>query len=168
MFAITAFSLALLSSSVVAQAAPPAPPLESGVCLDSTRAVPQVLQAPVSRAMQLVRIDQVVSTATMTPGEIIGFLYTTHDGTTWLAERTSDYLSPASAEAINKVLAATHLAGPKKNQFPPVTRYGVPTKAPLYFQVRIPPDAYQPLRIQVVPCVIWPATRQLPDPSMKF
>ncbi len=180
MFAITTFSLALLST-VVAQAPPPEgpppqtaqvvsaqPPLESGVCLDSPRAVPQVLKSPVSRAAQIVRIDQVVSTATMTPGEIIGFLYTTHDGSTWLGERTAHYMSPADATAINQVLAATHLAGPKKNEFPPQTLYGVPTKYPQYFQVRIPADGYGPLRIQLVPCVIWPATRPLPDPSMAF
>ena len=43
---------------------------------------------PVSRAMQLVGIDAVVSTATMTANQTIGFLYTTGDGGTWLGERT--------------------------------------------------------------------------------
>jgi hypothetical protein len=171
MFAITTFLSAVLAI-VVAQAPPPAAPmpagqpLESGPCLDSTRSAPRVLQAPVSRAMQIVRIDQVVSTATMTAGEILGFLYTTQDGDTWLGQRTPDYLSPADAKAINLVLASTHLPNENVKEFPPQTRYGVPTKYPQFFQVRIPPDAYAPLSIQIVPCVAWPATRPLPDPSM--
>ncbi len=130
MFAITTFLLASLGSAV-AQAppqAPPAPPpaaqtaqpLESGVCLDSARAVPQVLEAPVSRSMQITRIDQVVSTATMTPGEVIGFLYTTQDGMTWLGERTAKYQSAANASAINQVLEATHTGSTGKHgDFPP-------------------------------------------------
>ncbi|MBV8117278.1 MAG: hypothetical protein JOZ01_04830, partial [Candidatus Eremiobacteraeota bacterium] len=47
-------------------------PLEAGPCLDSPRPVPRVLQPPVARAMQIVRIDRVVSTATLMPGETIG------------------------------------------------------------------------------------------------
>ena len=87
------------------------PPLENGACLDSIRAVPNVLQGPASRGMQIVRIDQVVSTATLLPGEVIGFLYTTQDGSTWLGQRTKDYQSAADATAINRVLAAAHVAG---------------------------------------------------------
>jgi hypothetical protein len=146
--------------------APMQPPLEDGPCLDSSRAVPKVIAAPVSRAMQIVRIDQVLSTATMTPGEVIGFLYTTQDGSTWLGERTADYMSPADATEINTVLAATHASAKNISQFPPQTRYGVATKYPQLEAVRIPPDAFGPLRIQLAPCVIWPATRPLPDPSM--
>jgi hypothetical protein len=141
-------------------------PLESGACLDSPRPVPKALEKPVSRAMQLVRIDAVVSTATMTPGEIIGFLYTTGDGGTWLGQRTPDYMSPADATAINTVLAATHVTGVANNEFPPQSRYGVPTKYPQIFRVHVPPDALAPLRIQIVPCVVWPTSRPLPDPSL--
>jgi hypothetical protein len=180
MFAITTFLLASLGSAV-AQAPPPqapppeapapqmAQPLESGVCLDSARAVPQVLKPPVSRSMQIVRIDQVVSIATMTPGEVIGFLYTTQDGTAWLGERTAPYMSSAHATEINRVLAATHVGNTGKHgEFPPQSLYGVPTKSPELFQVRVPADAYAALRIEMVPCVIWPSSRPLPDPSLTF
>lgn len=157
-------------ASTVAQAPPPAvaaqPPLEDGACLDSARAVPQVLQPPLSRAMQIVRIDQVVSTATMMPGAVIGFLYTTQNGTTWLGERSTEYTSPATATAINTVLAATHVATKNITSFPPQSRYGVATKYAQFFPVRIPPDAFGALRISLAPCVIWPPGRALPDPSM--
>jgi len=116
--------------------------------------------------MQIVRIDQVVSTATMIPGEIIGFLYTTQDGGTWLGQRSAQYQSAADATAINQVLAATHVAGYTVTGFPPTNVYGVPTKHPQIFRVNVPPDAYRPLRIALVPCVIWPSGRPLPDPSM--
>jgi len=141
------------------------PPLENGPCLDSLRPVPKVLMQPVSRGMQIVRIDQVVSTETMIPAEVIGFLYTLEDGSTWLGQRTSDYQSAADATAINRVLAATHVPGYNVTGFPPTTVYGVPTKHPQLFRVLVPPDAYGPLRIQLVPCVVWPSTRALPDPS---
>jgi hypothetical protein len=141
-------------------------PLETGACLDSIRAVPKVLQPPASRAMQVVRIDLVLSTATMMPGEIVGFLYTTSDGSTWLGQRTSDYQSAADATAINRVLSATHVPGYNVTGFPPTTVYGVPTKHPQVFRVQIPADAYQALRITLAPCVIWPAGRPLPDPSL--
>jgi hypothetical protein len=173
MLAIVTFLLAALGVTV-AQAPPggpppPAsmqPPLESGACLDSPRPVPKALMKPVSHAMQLVRIDEVVSTATMTPGEIIGFLYTTGDGGTWLGQRTADYMSPANATAINTVLASTHVPGVANNEFPPQSRYGVPTKYPQIFRVQIPPNAMAALRVELVPCVVWPSGRQLPDPSM--
>lgn len=158
--------------SVVAQMSPGAPPpaaqqpLENGSCLDSIRAVPKVLQQPVSRAMQIVRIDQVVSTATMTPGEIIGFLYTLQDGSTWLGDRTHDYQSAADATAINRVLAATHLPGSTVSDFPSTNVYGVPTKHPQLFRVQVPPNAFQPLEIALVACVVWPSGRPLPDPRM--
>jgi hypothetical protein len=145
---------------------PAQPPLESGYCLDSARPVPKVLVPPVSHAMQIVRIDQVVSTTTMLAGEIIGFLYTTADGTTWLAQRSGDYISPASATAINQVLASTRLPGENVKEFPPTSRYGVSTKEPRFFKVRVTPDALSGLRFQLVPCVVWPAGRALPDPSI--
>ena len=140
------------------------PPLENGACLDSIRAVPNVLQGPTSPGMQIVRIDQVVSTATMLPGEVIGFLYTTQDGSTWLGQRTKDYQSAADATAINRVLAAAHVAGYDVSEFPPTSLYGVPTKRPQLFRVQMPASEYATLRIALVPCVIWPSTRPLPDP----
>jgi hypothetical protein len=141
-------------------------PLQNGPCLDSLRPVPKVLQAPVSRGMQIVRIDQVLSTATMTPNEIIGFLYTLQDGSTWLGQRTKDYQSAADATAINRVLSATHVPGYTVTGFPPTTVYGVPTKHPQLFRVQLPPNALGPLQIEVAQCVIWPSDRTLPDPSM--
>ncbi len=116
--------------------------------------------------MQIVRIDEVVSTATMMPGAIVGFLYTTQNGTTWLGERSAEYTSPASATAINTVLAATHLATKNITSFPPQSRYGVATKYQQFFAVRIPPDAFAPLRVTLAPCVMWPPGRALPDPSL--
>jgi hypothetical protein len=174
MLALATFFLTALASTV-AQAPPPQappppaaaqPPLEDGPCLDSARAVPKVLTAPLSRAMQVVRIDQVVSTATMMPGEIVGFLYTTHDGSTWLGERSMRYTSPAGATAINQVLAATHVSTKNVTGFPPQTRYGYPTKYPQFFEVRIPPNAWPALRIQLAPCIEWPPGRPLPDPAL--
>jgi hypothetical protein len=143
-----------------------AQPLEDGPCLDSSRAVPRVVGPPVSRATQIVRIDQVLSTATMTPGEIIGFLYTTQDGSTWLGERSAAYSSPADATAINQVLSSTHEPNQNVNDFPPQSRYGVPTRLPQLFRVSIPPDAMRALRIALAPCVLWPPGRPLPDPMM--
>lgn len=139
--------------------------LNQGVCLDSPRAVPQVLQSPVIRAMQVVRIDKVVSTATMTSGEVIGFLYTTQNGATWLGQRTTEYLSPAQAAQINQVLAATHAPDTNVTEFPPKTRLGVATKFVQYFKVQIPLAALDPLRIRVDPCIAWPNGQSLPDPS---
>lgn len=157
-------------NDVVAQgpAAPPpvATALEEGPCLDSPRAVPRAIASPVSRGMQIVRIDQVVSTATMMPGQVIGFLYTTQDGSTWLGERSAQYMSPASATAINQVLSSTHLPAEGVKSFPPQSHYGVPTKLPQLFKVSIPQDSLGPLRIQFAPCVAWPPGRTLPDPMM--
>jgi hypothetical protein len=172
MFAIATFVLAALGVTVAQM--PPSgpvpplsqPPLESGSCLDSPRAVPRVLMKPVSRAMQLVGIDAVVSTATMTSNQTIGFLYTTGDGGQWLGERTGVYMSAANATSINAVLAATHVAGVAKNEFPPQSRYGEPTGYPQFFRVQIPSDALAALRIELVPCVRWPSARPLPDPTM--
>jgi hypothetical protein len=141
-------------------------PLEDGPCLDSSRAVPKVIAPPVLRATQVVRIDEVVSTATMTPTEIIGFLYTTQDGSTWLGERSAHYMSPADATAINLLLGSTHLPGENVTQFPPQSRYGVPTNLPQLFKVAVPPDAMVALHITLAPCVAWPPGRPLPDPSM--
>jgi hypothetical protein len=173
MFVLATFFLTALTT-VVAQAPPPQmplpmpaqQPLESGACLDSARAVPQVLQPPPIRALQIVRIDEVVSTATMMPGGIVGFLYTTADGATWLGQRSSDYMSPADATAINGVLASTHVPEQNVTEFPPASRYGVATRYPRFFKVRIAPGAMQALRFRVVPCVAWPRGRALPDPVL--
>lgn len=174
MLLIATFVLSALATTV-AQMPPPAgpaammagqPPLETGACLDSGRAVPLALQPPAVRPMQIVRIDEVVSTATMTPGEIIGFLYTTADGATWLGQRSMQYMSPANATAINAVLASTHLPNENISEFPPTSRYGVNTKYPRFFRVRIAPGAEQALHFQILTCVAWPAARALPDPIL--
>lgn len=168
---ITAALLVSVLGATIAQEPPmgPAgpgmqPPLQSGACLDSPRAVPKALRAPVTRGLQIVRIDEVVSTATMTEGEVVGFLYTTQDGSTWLGQRSAYYMSPADATTINAVLASTHLPSEPYQQFPPQTRYGVPTRAPQYFRVHIPPEAMRALRVALNPCVAWPTERPLPDP----
>lgn len=149
-------------------AAPPAAAdtLNNGACLDSTRAVPSVLQPPAVRSMQVVRIDKVVSTASMLPNEVIGFLYTLQDGSSWLGQRSADYMSAAGARQINQVLASTHLAAEKVTAFPPSMRYGVATKYQQFFKVNIPPAAYDALQVQLAPCVVWPGGRSLPDPKM--
>jgi hypothetical protein len=154
------------SPQAVSAPAPVEGPLNSGACMDSSRAVPQVLQAPVLRSTQIVRIDKVESTQTMLTGEVIGYLYTLQDGTTWLGQRAPDYMSAADARAINQVLASTHLPEQHVNSFPPQARYGVPTKLPQYFRVQIPPAAPEGLQIELVPCVAWPPGRELPDPSL--
>ncbi|MBV8372196.1 MAG: hypothetical protein JOY69_02960 [Candidatus Eremiobacteraeota bacterium] len=141
-------------------------PLEAGPCLDSPRPVPRVLQPPVARAMQIVRIDRVVSTATLMPGETIGFLYTLSDGSTWLGQRTIPYMSGAAAAAVNQVLASTHMPDQNISEFPPQMKHGVATKYQQFFRVQIPPTAMMTLRIATAPCVVWPAGRPLPDPSM--
>jgi hypothetical protein len=169
-FLLIAFNDVLAQAPAGAPPPPPAAasavPLEEGPCLDSSRSVPRVIAAPLSRGMQIVRIDQVVSTATMMPGQVIGFLYTTQDGSTWLGERTAQYTSPAAATAINQVLSSTHNPMQSVKAFPPQSHYGVPTKSPQLFRVSIPQGAWGPLRITLAPCVTWPAGRALPDPMM--
>jgi hypothetical protein len=173
MLAIATFFLAAVGITVAQvppDGSPPVlamqQPLESGACLDSPRPVPKVLQKPVSRGMQVVRVDEVVSTATMMPGEIVGFVYTTEDGGTWLGQRTPQYVSPAAATAVNAVLASTRVPGVAHSEFPPQSRYGVPTKYPQLFRVQIVPAALAALRVELVPCVIWPSGRSLPDPGL--
>lgn len=165
----------VLSALVVAQVqpmpmAPVAPPmqqpLDTGPCLDSPRPVPRVLQPPTIRNMQVVRIDRVESTASLMPGETIGFLYTLGDGSTWLGQRSSAYMSSAAAEQMNQVLSFTHLPGQNVSKFPPQMKEGVATKYEQFFQVQIQPSVEATLKIQVVPCVAWPPGRPLPDPAM--
>lgn len=166
------FAAILLAAVTLAQApAQPAAgtalePLGTGPCLDSTRPVPRVLAPPVTRANQIVRIDRVVSTASMMPGETVGFLYTLQDGSTWLGQRSQAYMSGAAAAQMNQVLASTHLPGDNHNQFPPQMVHGVATKYTQFFKVQIVPTALETLRIELEPCVVWPAGRPLPDPQM--
>ncbi len=166
--------LIAISALIIAQAgnpaATPAPTASGyvdtrGPCLDSPRQGPQVIDMPVSRDGEVVRIDKVVSQATFTPNEVIGFLYTRQDGRTYLGTRTDQYTSPASAGEINAVLASTHAPGIAQTAFPPQTRLGVPTKFTQFFAVKIPGDALIALQIRLDPCVIWPAGRPLPDPG---
>jgi len=164
------FAAILLSALTLAQApAPPGSalePLGAGACLDSPRPVPRVLQPPIAQGNQIVRIDKVASTASLMPGEVIGFLYTLHDGSTWLGQRTQPYMSAASAAQINNVLSSTHMPGENVSQFPPEMKHGVSTKYTQYFKVQIVPTAMQTLRIELEPCVVWPAGRPLPDAQM--
>jgi hypothetical protein len=125
-----------------------------------------VLQPPITRANQIVRIDRIVSTASMMPGETIGFLYTLQDNSTWLGQRTQQYMSGAAASQMNQVLASTHMPGDNHNQFPPQMLHGVATKYTQFFKVQIVPSALETLRIELQPCVVWPAGRPLPDPQM--
>jgi hypothetical protein len=99
-----------------------------------------------------VKIDKVVSTATMTDGETIGFLYTRQDGTTWLRQRRQSYMSAADSGLINQVLASTHLPASDIYAFPPVRKYGVPV------------TAMDPLHIRLDTCVAWPEGTPLPSP----
>ncbi len=139
--------------------------LNSGPCLDSPGSVPRVLQAPLVREMQVIRIDKVISTYTLTQGEVIGFVYFTHDGTEWLGQRTPDYMSASDARQINHVLASTRLSPSEPSQFPPTMRFGVPVRSQQYFRVQIPESANGPLHIRIEPCIAWPPGRRLPDPS---
>ena len=166
--------LIALSALIVAQAGPPATtatPTPAGFvdtrgpCLDSAKQVPNVIDNPNTRDSEIVRIDKVVSQATFTPGEVIGFLYTRQDGKTYLGMRTAQYTSPASAQELNAVLASTHAPGISETAFPPQTRLGVPTKFSQFFEVKLVPDALTALQIRLDPCVVWPAGRALPDPG---
>lgn len=152
---------------LVAQAplTPVSPPLvlNNGACLDSSKAVPQGLFGT-DPGSAIVRIDKIVSTSTMTDGETIGYLYTRHDGTTWLGQRAQDYMSAADSAAVNQVFSSTHLPGATITTFPPVRRYGVKTNYTEIFGVHIPPEATAPLHIRMVPCVAWPAGTPLPNP----
>jgi hypothetical protein len=140
--------------------------LESGSCLDAPRPVPRVLMPPIERSMQVVRIDRVVSTATMLPGETIGYLYTLGDGSTWLGQRSQQYMSGAAASQINQVLSIMHTPGQNVSTFPPQMRNGIATKYTQFFRVQVSGAAESTLQIVILPCVAWPAGRPLPDPIM--
>ena len=137
--------------------------LNNGACLDSIKSVPQGLFGT-EQSTAVVKIDRVVSTATMTEGETIGYLYTRQDGTTWLGQRRQDYMSGADSAQINQVLASTHMPSSTMYAFPPVRKYGVRTNYTEIFQVQIPATAMDPLHIRLDPCVAWPAGTPLPNP----
>lgn len=164
--AIAAIVLAQISSPSPSPLAPPPGFVDSrGPCLDSAKQVPNVMDQPVSRSSEVVRIDKVISQATYTPNQVIGFLYTRQDGKTYLGMRTLQYTSPASAQELNAVLASTHAPGVTETEFPPQTKLGVPTRYSQFFEVRVPSQAMDALSIRFEPCVIWTAGRPLPDPG---
>ncbi len=158
-------ALAAPASPAPATGAPVVDILNNGPCLDSPRSVPQSLQPPAVRATQIVKIDKVVSTGSMTQGETVGFVYTLEDGSTWLGQRTAPYISPAGAQLVNQILASTHLSTSNVTAFPPVTKFGIKTNYLQYFQIKLPAEALAPLGIELDSCVAWPSTRPLPDPS---
>lgn len=137
--------------------------LNNGACLDSPKSVPQGLFGT-EQSSAIVKIDKVVSTATMTDGETIGYLYTRQDGTTWLGQRRQDYMSGADSAQINQVLESTRLPGSDVTEFPPVRKYGVKTNYTEIFQVKIPATAMSPLHIRLDDCVAWPGGMPLPSP----
>jgi hypothetical protein len=162
--------LALVFTSpekIVAQVPATAPvasaPLNNGPCLDSPVAVPHTLNGS-DKATEVVRIDKVISTATFINGEIIGYLYTRQDGSTYLGQRKAEYMSGADSQAINAVFASTHMPNATITRFPPARRYGIKTNVQEIFQVQVPQNAWEPLHIQVQPCVAWPSAQPLPDP----
>jgi hypothetical protein len=146
------------ATTLLAQAA-----LNGGACLDSPKSVPQGLFGT-DPSSAIVRIDKVVSTQSMIDGQIIGYLYTRQDGTTWLGQRAQQYMSAVGSAAVNTVLTSTHMPGAKTTEFPPEKVYGVKTNYSEIFQVKLPPAAFQPLNIRLDPCVAWPAGMALPNP----
>jgi hypothetical protein len=137
--------------------------LNNGACLDSIKSVPQGLFGN-EQSAAIIKIDKVVSTASMTDGQIIGYLYTRQDGTTWLGQRHQEYMSGAASSEMNQVLSSTHMPNSNTWQFPPIRKYGVKTNYTEIFQVQIPSTAMDPLHIRLDPCVAWPAETALPNP----
>lgn len=137
--------------------------LNNGACLDSIKSVPQGLFGG-EQSAAIIKIDKVVSTATMTDGQILGYLYTRQDGTTWLGQRRQEYMSGASSAQLNQLLAATHMPNSNVFEFPPIRKYGVKTNYTEIFQVQIPTTAMDPLHIRLDGCVAWPADTPLPSP----
>lgn len=137
--------------------------LNNGPCLDSAKSVPQGLFGT-DPTSAIVKIDKIVSTASMIEGETIGYLYTRQDGSTWLGERAQPYMSAADSRAVNALFASTHMPGATITQFPPQRLYGVKTNYTQIFQIQLPTQALAPLQIDLVPCVAWPAGMTLPNP----
>ncbi len=148
--------LAALSSTPVV--------LNNGPCLDSPVSVPERLNGPDTGA-DVVRIDKVISTATMLDGQILGYLYTRQDGTTWLGQRRQQYMSAADSEAINHVLAYSRMPNSDVTEFPPATRYGLKTNYQQVIRIVSPPAvALQSMMVRLEPCVAWPSGAALPTP----
>lgn len=164
-FAVTTALQSLVAQTSAAQPVPPASAvvLNNGACLDSIKSVPQALFGSDSGST-IVKIDKVVSTSSYIDGEVIGYLYTRQDGTTWLGQRRQDYMSSADSQAINAVFASTHMPAATITQFPPVTRFGVKTNYTEIFQVQVPTTALDALHIRLDPCVAWPSGVALPNP----
>jgi hypothetical protein len=137
--------------------------LNNGPCLDSIKSVPQGLFGT-DPTSAIVKIDKLVSTSSMMDGEIIGYVYTRQDGTTWLGQRKQEYTSAAGSQALNAVFASTHLPNATVTQFPPVRLYGVRTNYTEIFQVNVPSSALDPLHVRLDPCIAWPAGASLPNP----
>lgn len=137
--------------------------MNNGPCLDSIRSVPQGLFGT-DPTSAIVKIDKLVSTASMIDGDTIGFIYTRQDGTTWLGQRKQQFMSGADSAAINRVFASTHLPNASVTQFPPVKKYGVKTNYTEIFQVNLPAGALNALQARLDPCVAWPAGTALPNP----
>lgn len=160
-FAVITALQSLVAQAPAALSAPAV--LNNGACLDSIKAVPQGLfgSDPTSA---IVKIDKVVSTSSFINGEIIGYLYTRQDGTTWLGQRKQDYMSSADSQAVNAVFSSTHLPGATITEFPPVRKFGVKTNYTEVFQVNLPQGALDPLHVRLEPCVAWPSGMALPNP----
>ena len=160
---VIAFSIAL--DSLVAQTPAAAAPavLNNGACMDSPKSVPQALFGTDSSSA-IVKIDKVVSTQSLIDNQVIGYLYTRQDGSTWLGQRKQEYMSSADSAAINALFASTHMPGASTTQFPPVREYGVKTNYTEIFQVKIPGTALDPLHVRLDPCVAWPTGMALPNP----
>ena len=137
--------------------------LNNGPCLDSIKSVPQGLFGT-DPTSAIVKIDKLVSTSSMMDGEIIGYVYTRQDGTTWLGQRKQEYMSAAGSQALNTVFGSTHLPNATVTQFPPVRLYGVRTNYTEIFQVNMPSSALDPLHVRLDPCIAWPAGATLPNP----
>ena len=138
--------------------------LNNGPCLDSIVSVPERLNGPDTSA-DVVRIDKVISTSTMLDGEVIGYLYTRQDGTTWLGQRRQEYMSAADSEAINHVLAYSRMPDSNVTAFPPVRLYGLKTNYQQTIRIVPPqPSALQAMTVRLEPCVAWPAGTALPTP----
>lgn len=159
------FAVTTALQSLVAEAPVASAPvvLNNGACLDSVKSVPQTLFGS-GTGSTIVKIDKVVSTSTLIDGEVIGYLYTRQDGTTWLGQRKQDYMSAADSQAVNALFSSTHMPTATITQFPPVRMFGVKTNYTEIFQVQIPATAMDPLHIRLDPCVAWPVGMALPNP----
>ncbi|PZR59715.1 MAG: hypothetical protein DLM50_01005 [Candidatus Meridianibacter frigidus] len=166
MIIVSAILLASLQIAQVPASNPTSSVIDTrGPCLDSAKQVPNVVGDPPDRSSEILRIDRVVSTATFMPNEVIGFVYTRQDGKTFLGMRAAQYTSPASAAALNAVLASTHAPSVAETAFPPQTKLGVKTGYAAFFEVRLPAQALAALQIRTEPCVAWPLGRPLPEPA---